>query len=128
LKPTASSKKWTAHHENALLPNDRLLACVTEDIVKDTITKLSHLYSESSRSKKANNLTFLCPGAVACSPLESVSADSLMPASVTPSPAVKFKILMVLSVSSGSGSSALLTALCFRIRINVTEWAIGLGC
>jgi hypothetical protein len=98
------------------LPNGRLFACVTENIVKDTINKVSHLHSESSHSKKANIITFLGPGAVARCSLQTLSADSPMPNPVNPSPSVKFKILMVLSVGSGSGSSASLRALCFRIR------------
>jgi hypothetical protein len=130
LKPKASSNKRRAHNENAHLLNERLFACVTEDTVNETITRMSHLYSKPSHSKNANILTFHCPLAVARSPLQSLSADSLMPAAVTRSHSSKPKTLTVPSVILGSGSSALLRALCFRIgkmyyRIGKIYYRIG---
>jgi hypothetical protein len=128
LKPTASSSKRRAHHGNAHLLNDSLFVCVTEDAVNDTVTRVSHLHSEPSHSKNANILTFRCPVAVARCPLQSLSADSLMPAAVTRSHSPKPKTLTILSVSSGSGSSASLRALCFRIGKRCYRMGAGNGC
>jgi len=74
----------------------------------------------------ASILTILCPfAAVRCS-LQSLSADRLMPASVTRSPSDSFKNLVVLSISSDSVSSASLKEICFRksaVCYRVSYWS-----
>ena len=83
--------------------------------------------SVSSHSKKNCNLTFFCPAAAACNPLQSLSADRLMPASTIRNPSDKFKIFMFLFVDWGSASSASLWKISFRIstrhyRIHSWKW------
>jgi hypothetical protein len=113
LKPTASRKNWKRHHEVASFLHDGEFTCVTEDNVKETLTKMTLFPSKYSDSNKANNLTILCPAAPARCSLQSVPADSLMPTSFTRNPSVKFKTIMVLSITSGLGSSISLKALFF---------------
>ena len=76
---------------------------------------------------KASNLTILCPfAAVRCS-LQSLSADRLMPASVTRGPSVSFKNLLALSISSHSVSSASLKEIWFRkstVCYRIGSWSL----
>ena len=95
----------------ALFFHDREFSYVTEDTAEETLTKVVSSRSESSHNKTASILTILCAfAAVRCS-LQSLSADSLMPASVNRSPSVNFKNLVKLPISSKSVSSASLMAL-----------------
>lgn len=96
-KPTASSKNYTRHHEETVLVHDREMSCVTEE----TLTKDVSFIPEICHRKKTSILTILCPAAATRSSLQSVSADSLMPASVTRRPSFKFKTLIVLATGSG---------------------------
>ena len=57
-------------------------------------------------SQQANILTIPCPVAAACCKFQSLSSDTLMPASVSPSHSANFQTVTVLSSGSGSGSSA----------------------
>ena len=59
----------------------------------------------------AGNLTILCPVATAIISLQSLSVDSLMPATVTRSPSANFTKL-VLTKGCESGSSGSLKLLC----------------
>jgi len=54
------------------LLHDKEFACVTEDIVKETLTQNISFPSESSYSKKARFLKIICPTATARSSLVSV--------------------------------------------------------
>jgi len=100
---------------NAWLFRDREFACVSEDIVKETLTKDVSFPSKSSHSKKGNNFKILGRGVVTKFSLQSMSADSLILASVTRSHSVKFKIIIFLSTGSGPSSSASLRKFKFRI-------------
>ena len=83
--------------------------------------------SESSHNKTAIILTVLCPpAAVRCS-LQLLSADRMMPASVTRSPSVNFKNVFLLSISCNWGSSASLKALSSENPQCVTGLAPGHG-
>jgi hypothetical protein len=77
--------------------------------------------SESPHSKHPHNyLSSYC-----CS-LQSLSSNTLMPASVRPSHSTNFQTIMVLSLGSGSGSSASWRALCHRIFSvsSVSYWSL----
>jgi hypothetical protein len=75
---------------------------------------MSPFSSEPSRIMKSSNLTILCPVSAPRFSFQPVSADSLMPASVTRSPSVKIRTFILVSIGSVSDSLALLRALCFR--------------
>ena len=115
------------HHEEALFLHDREFSYVAEDIAEETFTKNVSSPSESSHNKTASILTILCPfAAVRCS-LQSLSADRLMPASVTRSPSVNFKNLLALSISSHSVSSASLKEIWFRkstVCYRIGSWSL----
>jgi len=83
---------------------DREFAYVTEDIVRETNTKDVSFFPETSHSKKASKLIVLCLAAAARFSLQSVSTESLIPASCTRSHSVKFKTLNFLSMGPSSGS------------------------
>ena len=85
-KPTAGSNNYTRHHEETGLVHYREMSCVIEDTVKERLTKDVSFIPKISHSKKTSNLTFLCPVATARSSLQLLSADRLMPASVTRRP------------------------------------------
>jgi len=72
---------------------------------RERITHLIFLFPfRISSQPNGSILIILCsPTAVRCS-LQTLSADSLMPASVNRSPSVKFKTLNVFSVVLGPGS------------------------
>jgi hypothetical protein len=72
------------------------LAGVTKDTVKESLNKNVDFPLESSHRKKARIHAVIRPTAAARCSLQSVSADSPMPAAVTQSPSVKFKTLTVL--------------------------------
>lgn len=63
-----------------------------------------------------NSLSSCC----CCCSYESVSSNTLMPASVSPSPSVNSETIMVLSLGLGSVSSASSGVLCFGIS---TRWS-----
>ena len=130
LKTKASSDNWKRHYEDDGLIIDWDFANVNEDFVKESLnTHVSFLFSIVPQQKKKNksNLTFFCPAAAGCSPLQSLSAGRLMPASTIRNPSDKFKIFMFLFVDWGSASSDSLWKICFRIstrhyRIHSWKW------
>jgi len=95
IETNSEKQQLHKHHEDDRLLPDLKIVCVTEDIVKESLTNVKCFLSECSHSKKANSLLILCPFAAAISSLQSVSADSLTPASVTRSPTIKFKTLSI---------------------------------
>lgn len=80
--------------------HDREFAYVTEDIVKHSLN-MSQFPLEYSHNKKINTHINRCPAAAVHSSLDLAPAESLMPASVTRRPSVKFKTLIVLTIGSG---------------------------
>jgi hypothetical protein len=115
LKPTARSDNFTRHHEVDLFVHDRKIARLAEDIVNESLTKMFYFHSESSHSKKASILTFLCPVAAARCSLQSLSADRKMAAPVNRSPSINFKSFIILFIGSDIFFLDSLRALCFRI-------------
>jgi hypothetical protein len=73
------NNNWKKHHKDSLASLQKL-ACVTEDIVKESLTKMSPFPSESYHSKKANILINLHPVAAARCSFQLLSTDSLISA------------------------------------------------
>jgi len=105
-KERTSSNNWTRHHEGPLFLHDREFPYVTLDIAEESFTKMTLPLKKFLLTKKPTTYQFLPP--VASYSLQSPSADGLMPVSVNRSHSVKFTKIVVLSISSDSGSSALL--------------------
>jgi hypothetical protein len=77
-------------------------------------------------SQQAVFLTVPYPVAAARCSFQSLSTNTLMPASVSPNHSAKFQTVTVLSLGSGSGSSAFWKALRFRISkvwSSVSYWS-----
>ena len=72
--------------------------------------------------QQASILTVPCPGVAVRFSFQSMSSDFLMPLSGSPSPSVKFKTAVILSLGAGRSSSA-----CFRapfFRISKSSWGV----
>jgi hypothetical protein len=83
---------------------------------KNPIFLLQNLLTSSQRSHSS------CPEVASRCPFKS-SSNTLMPASVTPTPSVNLNTVTAHSLGSGSGHSAPSTPLCFRTS---TRWS-GVG-
>ena len=99
MKPTASRNNSTRHHEEADVLYKSEFSYVTKTIAKETITKNIFFLSEFYHNQTASIPTNLCPGPAVISSLQSLSADGLMPASVTRSHSGNIKNLVVLSAA-----------------------------
>ena len=98
-------------------------ARVPEDDLKKSSTQIwryKDLSFSLSYQHQASILTVPCPVADARCPFQSLSSNTFMPTSVTPSPSVTFNNVTALSSGSRSGHSAPSRPVCFRIS---TRWS-----
>ena len=92
---------------------------------KNHSIKMFHFPSECSHSKKARILTIIYPVAAVRFSLQSLSAERLMPGSVTRIPLLKFRSFFVLFISLDIFSLDSLRALC--VLISTICWRMGSG-